>query len=91
MRSIAAQDIKRKGIAAVDEALKDGPVHVIKNNRAQYVVISEERYKELIEAEDEAYIARIKTSLEDVKAGRTRKFNSADELLKALDEERDDY
>jgi PHD/YefM family antitoxin component YafN of YafNO toxin-antitoxin module len=90
MKTIAAQDIKRKGIAAVDEALKDGPVHVIKNNRPQYVVISEERYQELLAAEDDAYIARIKASLEDVKAGRTRKFKSADDLLKALDEEPDD-
>ncbi len=87
MKSIAAQDIKRRGIGAVDEALKEGPVHVIKNNRPQYVVVSEERYQELLEAEDEAYIARIKASLEDVTAGRTRKFKSADELLKILDQE----
>lgn len=89
MKTVAAQDIKRRGIAAVDEALKEGPVHVIKNNRPQYVVVSEERYQDLLEAEDEAYMARIKASLEDVKAGRTRKFKSADELLKALDEETD--
>ncbi len=90
MKTVAAQDIKRRGIAVVDEALKEGPVHVIKNNRPQYVVISEVRYQELLEAEDEAYMARIKSSLEDVKAGRTRKFKSADELLRALDEETDD-
>ncbi len=90
MRAIAAQEIKRRGITAVDEALKEGPVHIIKNNRPEYVVVSEERYQELLEAEDEAYIARIKASLEDVKAGRIRKFKSADELLKALDEEADD-
>ena len=90
MKAIAAQEIKRRGITAVDEALKEGPVHIIKNNRPEYVVVSEERYQELLEAEDEAYIARIKASLEDVKAGRTRKFKSADELLKALDEEADD-
>ncbi len=89
MKSIAAQDIKRRGITAVDEALKDGPVHIIKNNRPQYVVISEERYQELLEAEDDAYISRVKLSLEDVKAGRTRKFKSAEEILKALDEEPD--
>ena len=89
MKTIAAQDIKRRGIAAVDEALKEGPVHVIKNNRPQYVVISEERYQDLLEAEGEAYMARIKASLEDMKAGRTRKFKSADELLKAMDEETD--
>ncbi len=90
MKTIAAQEIKRRGIAAVDEALKEGSVHIIKNNRPQYVVVSEKRYQELIEAEDEAYIARVKASLEDVKAGRVRKFKSADELLKALDEETDD-
>lgn len=87
MNTIAAQEIKRKGISAVDEALKHGPVHIIKNNQPQYVVISETRYRELIEAEDEAYMARIKKSLEDVKAGRVRRFKAADELLKALDEE----
>lgn len=89
MKSIAAQDIKRRGITAVDEALKDGPVHIIKNNRPQYVVISEERYQELLDAEDDAYIANVKVSIDDIKAGRTRKFKSAEEILKALDEESD--
>ena len=90
METIAAQDIKRRGIGAVDKALKEGAVHVIKNNRPQYVVVSEERYKELIEAEDEAYIARIKASLNDVKAGRIKKFKNADTILKTLDGETDD-
>ena len=87
MNTLAAQEIKRKGISAVDEVLKEGPVHIIKNNQPQYVVLSEERYQELVEAEDEAYNARIRKSLEDVKAGRVRRFKSADELLKALEEE----
>jgi PHD/YefM family antitoxin component YafN of YafNO toxin-antitoxin module len=86
MNAIAAQDIKRKGISAVDELLEEGPVHVIKNNQPQYVVMTEVRYRELIEAEDEAYIARVRKSLEDVKAGRVRRFKSADELLKAIEE-----
>jgi len=85
MKTIAAQDIKRRGIAAVDEALKDGPVHVIKNNQPQYVVLSEERYRELLEAEDEAYNARIRASLEDLKAGRIKRFKNAKELIKALE------
>jgi PHD/YefM family antitoxin component YafN of YafNO toxin-antitoxin module len=87
MNTVAAQEIKRKGISAVDEALKEGPVHIIRNNQPQYVVITEARYRELIEAEGEAYIARVRKSLEDVKAGRVRRFKSADELLKALEEE----
>jgi PHD/YefM family antitoxin component YafN of YafNO toxin-antitoxin module len=87
MNTISTQEIKRRGISAVDEHLKKGPVHVIKNNKPQYVVLSEERYKELIDIEDEAYILRVKESLEDLKAGRTQQFDSVDELLKAIDEE----
>ena len=89
MNAVAAQDIKKRGISAVDEALKEGPVHVIKNNQPQYVVLSEQRYRELIEAEDEASIARVRASLEDVKAGKVRRFKSAVELLKAIEAEGD--
>ncbi len=89
MNAIAAQDIKKRGISAVDEALKEGPVHVIKNNQPKYVVLSEERYRDLLAAEDEAYIARVRVSLEDVKAGRVRRFKSASDLLKAIEAEDD--
>ena len=83
MNTIAAQDIKRRGISAVDEALKKGPVHVVKNNQPRYVVLSEKRYRELIEAEDEAYIARVRASLEDVKAGRVKR-GTAEDLIREL-------
>jgi PHD/YefM family antitoxin component YafN of YafNO toxin-antitoxin module len=89
MKAIAAQDIKKRGISAVDEALKEGPVHVIKNNQPKYVVLTEERYRDLLAAEDEAYIARVRASLEDVKAGRVRRFKSASDLLKAIEAEDD--
>ena len=48
-------------------------MHIIKNNQPQYVVLSEERYRELVEAEDEAYNARIRESLADLKAGRVKR------------------
>ena len=83
MNTIAAQEIKRKGISAVDEALKEGPVHVIKNNQPQYVVLTEARYRDLIEAEDEAYLVRIRKSLEDVKAGRVKR-GTAEALIREL-------
>ena len=86
MNAIPAQEIKRRGIAAVDELIAKGDLHVIRNNRPQYVVLSEERYQELVAAEEEAHYARVRASLEDVKSGRTKSFKSADELLKALDE-----
>ena len=85
MNTIPAQEIKRRGIAAVDDLIETGDVHIIKNNQPQYVVLSEARYRELIEAQDEAYAARVRASLEDLKAGRVRRFVSAEELLNALE------
>ncbi len=87
MNTVSAQEIKRRGISAVEEGLKDGPVHVIKNNEPRYVVLSEEHYRELVSAGNEAYMARLKASLEDLKAGRVKKFKKADDLLKAVEEE----
>ena len=85
MNTIPAREIKRRGIAAVDDLIQTGDVHIIKNNQPRYVVLSEVRYRELIEAQEEAYTARVRTSLEELKAGRVRRFASAQELLNALE------
>lgn len=85
MNTIPAQEIKRRGIAAVDDRIAKGDLHVIRNNQPQYVVLSEARYQDLIMVEYEACLARVRASLEDVKAGRLQRFKSVDELLKALD------
>jgi len=45
--TITAQEIKRRGISAVDEALRKGPVHVIQRNHPRYVILSEEEYARL--------------------------------------------
>jgi PHD/YefM family antitoxin component YafN of YafNO toxin-antitoxin module len=87
VNSIPAQEIKRRGIAAVDEVIGRGDLHVIRNNRPQYVVLSEERYQELVAAEQEASYARLRRALEDVQAGRVKAFKTADDLLNAMDEE----
>ncbi len=83
MNAIPAQEIKRRGIAAVDDLIAKGDVHVIRNNQPQYVVLSEERYQELIVAEQEAYYARVRASLEDLKEGRVKR-GTADDLIKEL-------
>lgn len=90
MNTIAAQEIKRRGISAVDQALKEGAVHVIKNNVPQYVVLTEERYRELLESEDSARIARVRESLEALERGEVRRFESAAELLAGIDESADE-
>jgi PHD/YefM family antitoxin component YafN of YafNO toxin-antitoxin module len=83
MNTIPAQELKRRGIAAVDGLIESGDVHVIRNNRPEYVVLTEERYKELVAEAGEAYVARVKASLEDVKAGRVKRGSAAD-LIKEL-------
>ncbi len=84
INTIPAQEIKRRGIGAVDELLAKGDVYVIRDNRPQYVVLSQERYEQLLEAQEEAYEARVLASLEDVKAGRVKRGTVAD-LLRELD------
>jgi PHD/YefM family antitoxin component YafN of YafNO toxin-antitoxin module len=86
MNAIPAQEIKRRGFAAVDDLIAKGDLHVIRNNQPQYVVLSEERYQELIVAEQEAYHARVRASLEDVRRGKVKVFKTADDVLKAFDE-----
>lgn len=83
MQTIPAREIKRCGISAVDEALQEGPVHVIRNDRLSYVILSEEHYRELLEDSREATIARVRASLEDVKAGRVR-YSTAQEMIDEL-------
>ncbi len=84
MNNIPAQEIKRRGISAVDNALLHGPVHVIKNNRPQYVVLSEERYEELVALEEAASLAHIKHSLEDIRADRINRYSDVDTLMQGL-------
>jgi PHD/YefM family antitoxin component YafN of YafNO toxin-antitoxin module len=78
LNTIPAQEIKRRGIAAVDELIAKGAVYVIRNNRPQYVILSQERYEALLEAQEEAYEARVLASLEDYKAGRAKSGTAAD-------------
>lgn len=87
MNSIPAQDINLRGLAAVDEALREGPVHIIKNNRPSYVVLSEAAYAELLESNRDAARERLRESLADLEAGRTKRYEDADALMQALDEE----
>jgi len=84
MNAIPAQEIKRRGIAAVDDLIAIGDVHIIRNNQPQYVVVSEVRYQELVVAEQEAYYARVRASLEDVKEGRVKR-GTANDLINELE------
>ena len=75
MITIPAQEIKRCGISVLDDLLQKEPVHIIKNNRPQYVVLREQDFTLLIRDLEEA---RLAASEADLAAGRFKKGSSAD-------------
>lgn len=44
MNSLTAAELKRRGMAAIEEGLRRGPVHLVKRNKAAAVVVSAEEY-----------------------------------------------
>jgi PHD/YefM family antitoxin component YafN of YafNO toxin-antitoxin module len=44
---LTSAELKRRGIAAIEQALQHGPVHLIKRNQAAAVVLSEQHYRQL--------------------------------------------
>ena len=86
-RAVAAREIKRRGIGAPDPLLVDGPVYVVRNDEIKYVLLSEARYRKLLEEAEEATWYWLKESEADIAAGRVT-VTTAEELIKefGLDE-----
>ena len=81
--TIPAQEIKRRGITAVDEALKAGPVHVVSRNQPRYVILSEEQYRELVG--DNRAVSRLWDRLLTESEGGDR---TAEAIRQQIEEER---
>jgi PHD/YefM family antitoxin component YafN of YafNO toxin-antitoxin module len=47
MNSLTAAELKRRGMAAIEEGLLKGPVHLFKHNKAAAVVLSADDYARL--------------------------------------------
>jgi hypothetical protein len=85
MSTIPAREIKRRGISAVDEGLRSGPVQVIQHDEVRYVVLNLEQYNELKEAYEEALIARVRAAQDEVAAGKVQRM-TAQHLIDELAE-----
>lgn len=90
MRTISAQEIKRRGISAVDDLLAEGPVHIITHNEPRSVVMDECRYHELVEAFNEAYVVRVLAAEAAVERGEGKEYGSVAALLADMDALPDD-
>ncbi|MDP3091548.1 MAG: hypothetical protein Q8N04_12780 [Nitrospira sp.] len=83
-KTIPATEIRRRGLSVIDNALKRGPVHVLKDNEPTYAILAEAQYQELTERYRKSYVTRIKRSLTDLKEGRIRRI-STKTLIDALE------
>ena len=45
--TVTAAEIKRRGMAAIEDGLRRGPVHIVKRNQLAAVVLSQEEYQRL--------------------------------------------
>lgn len=84
MRTISASKIEQRGLRAVHTQLCSGPVHVLANDEPTYVIMTEAHYEEFVYAWHEAQELGIKQALEVVAAGRARRYDSVEELIRDL-------
>ena len=82
MHTMPAQVVKRRGMSALNEQLKSGPVWVISNNTPKYVVLFADDFRRM---QHEAFVEECLSSDADYRAGRVRK-GTVDELMAAFDE-----
>ncbi len=64
--TVPAQEIKRRGISALNAQLKDGPVWVIANNTPKYVVLFADDFRRL---RHEAFVENCLQSDAEYRAG----------------------
>ena len=81
--TVPAQTIKRRGMSALNEQLKDGPVWVIANNTPKYVVLLADDFRRL---RHEMFVQECHESMAELRAGQG-KPTTVDELMATFDEE----
>lgn len=47
MNTLTVAELKRRGMAAIEDGLRHGPLHIVKRNRHAAVVLSEDEYQRL--------------------------------------------
>lgn len=47
MNTLTVSELKRRGMAAIEDGLRSGPVHIVKRNKPAAVVLSEADYQSL--------------------------------------------
>ena len=80
--TMPAQEVKRRGMSALNEQLKNGPVWVIANNTPKYVVLFADDFKRL---RHEAFVDGVLESEAEYRAGLSTP-TTVSELMTAFDD-----
>ena len=75
--TMPAQEIKRRGMSALNADLKDGPVYVISGNKPKYVVLLAEDFKRM---RHEAFVRQCNEAMAEWRAGNC-KSGTVEELM----------
>lgn len=81
--TMSAQEIKRRGMSAMNAQLKDGPVWVIANNTPKYVVLFADDFKRM---RHEMFVKACHESMAELREGLGKR-TTVDELMATFDEE----
>ena len=91
MNILTNEQIKRRGIAAVEDALRHGPVHLVKRNRPAAVVVTEAEFTRLSSLDEAATGSKKMTSMEWFLSDQPSGKLDAAGLLRRIKEERDSW
>ncbi len=47
MNTLTVSELKRRGMAAIEDGLRHGPLHIVKRNKPAAVVLTEAEYQKL--------------------------------------------
>lgn len=87
MNTLTAAELKRRGMAAIEEGLRHGPVHIVKRNRPAAVVLTEQEYARL--SRDPAATPAGVTALQWLVSHPSTKTRKKADIDTALRDERD--
>ena len=89
MNSLTAAELKRRGMAAIEDGLRHGPVHLMKRNKPSAVVLSEDDYAKL--AQGKAGTASGMTAVQWLLSQPLTGARSKARLDRVLREERENW
>ena len=89
MNSLSSAEHKRRGMAAIEEGLRRGPVHITKHNKAAAVVLSEEDYARLARGKENKAVGM--TALQWLLSQPSRGTVRKEKLDRELRDERESW